>query len=373
LNDTGRISSLDGLRGIAAVAVMLFHFHYFFLPQAHLSEILPGLGHAYLGVDLFFLMSGFVMAHAYGAKLALDWRKNWWEFTVARFARLYPLFITATLLMVATAALSGMSLTGILLSRRTLLLQPLMLQFLAPGLSWNYPSWSISTETVSYVLFVFSAGLLVGSYYPRLIAALCFAILLSISISHGGSLHLFSGPSSLLRTLAEFTLGALVHRACCGDSHSYRRFAALIAIALLLLAAFTHWDILVVAAFGFLIYNGVHDSSVLARVLSARPAIALGDYSYSIYLLHAPIHYAIMAICASRGYSLTKLSPEIARIWIGMTSLVVIGLSALAFNYFELPIRRWILRTLLSRRQAEDHANSQIAKTSVPVPHAPKS
>src|SRR5271154_3749496 len=57
-----RISSLDGLRGIAALAVVLFHYNIFYLPQAKL----PYIGQGYLGVDLFFLMSGFVMAHVYG-------------------------------------------------------------------------------------------------------------------------------------------------------------------------------------------------------------------------------------------------------------------------------------------------------------------
>jgi len=61
-----RVPSLDGLRGLAAIAVMEFHFSIFFLPQARLSDIFPYLGRAYLAVDLFFLISGFVMAHVYG-------------------------------------------------------------------------------------------------------------------------------------------------------------------------------------------------------------------------------------------------------------------------------------------------------------------
>ena len=52
---TTRIQCLDGLRGIAAIAVMEFHFAIFFLPQARLFDILPGLDKAYLAVDLFFL------------------------------------------------------------------------------------------------------------------------------------------------------------------------------------------------------------------------------------------------------------------------------------------------------------------------------
>ncbi len=54
MSHADRIPSLDGLRGVAAIAVMLFHFNVFFLPQARLSAILPLLNRGYLAVDLFF-------------------------------------------------------------------------------------------------------------------------------------------------------------------------------------------------------------------------------------------------------------------------------------------------------------------------------
>src|SRR6185369_7058906 len=99
-----RIPCLDGLRGLAALAVVLFHFNIFFLPQARL----PFVGHAYLAVDFFFILSGFVMAHVYGHLLASNWRVHALQFGRARFARLYPLFAVTTLAMVFVFALSHM-------------------------------------------------------------------------------------------------------------------------------------------------------------------------------------------------------------------------------------------------------------------------
>lgn len=104
---------------------------------------MPFLGHAYLAVDLFFLLSGFVKAHVYGRALASNWRANWLRFAIARFARIYPLFALTTLAMMVVVALSHTPMMWVsTLSGRSLLLQPLLLQQWCGGLNWNYPSVS---------------------------------------------------------------------------------------------------------------------------------------------------------------------------------------------------------------------------------------
>src|SRR5215218_6671299 len=85
--------TLDALRGVAAFAVMIYH-------QQHTNV----MGHGYLAVDFFFILSGFVIAKAYERKLITDMRLR--EFAAVRIARLYPLLIAATLL---SAAYMGMS------------------------------------------------------------------------------------------------------------------------------------------------------------------------------------------------------------------------------------------------------------------------
>jgi peptidoglycan/LPS O-acetylase OafA/YrhL len=130
-----RLASLDGLRGVAAIAVMIFHFNIFFLPQARL----PLVGRAYLAVDLFFLLSGFVMLHVYGRQMALDCRAHWPHFAMARFARIYPLFAATTLVTVIVVAVSHTLPTPVSFSATSLSLQPVLLQEW-DGLSWKYPS-----------------------------------------------------------------------------------------------------------------------------------------------------------------------------------------------------------------------------------------
>ena len=356
MSTTGRIASLDGLRGIAAVGVMMFHFDHFFLPQAltNMSPLMRFIvGRAYLGVDLFFLMSGLVMAHVYGQKLSSNWRAHWRDFAIRRFARIYPLFALTTLVMVVTHVLSAIPLSWISFSSRSLALQPLLLQMWY-GLSWNYPSWSISTEAAAYAFFVFSAGALLTGRHPRVIAVICVAILATISIQRAGSLNVFTGVPALLRGIAEFSCGALLYRANLTGKISSSRWPALLALWGLVLAALTRWDIAIVGVFACLVCYGANTTTLSARLLSSTPAIAMGAWSYSVFLWHAPVQYAVMAGFSACGYPTETLDAITARWLMLSTMLAVVCLSALTFNYFEVPARRVIRRTLLRAKRSLD-------------------
>ena len=347
MSDGTRIRGLDGLRGLAAIAVMLFHFNLFFLPQAHV----PFVGRAYLAVDLFFLLSGFVMAHVYGRLLTSDRRAHWLLFARARFARIYPLFALTTLAMFAIAAVSHMPLIWVSFSGRSLALQPFLLQQWASGLSWDYPSWSISTEAEAYIFFVFFAGLLLAGKHPRLIALCCVAILAALCLARGGNLNCFTGISALLRTLAEFSLGVLLYRAYAGAGFP-RAWVAILFGVLLSLAMISHLDLFVVGAFGCLIYYSAGATDVFGKLLNSWPLVCLGDWSYSVYLWHAPTHYAVMAAFAALSYPVSNLGLVGSRLLLLATVVGVLGLSAFHYQYFETPVRRFMLRLPLGHNAA---------------------
>ena len=334
-----RLPCLDGLRGIAAIAVMLFHFNIFFLPQARL----PFVGRAYLAVDLFFLLSGFVMAHVYGRLLASNWQAHWWEFARARFARIYPLFAATTLAMMTFVALFKAPLANVSLTGRSLWLQPLLLQQWASGLSWDYPSWSIGAEMEAYIFFIFAASLLLTGKHPRLIAACCVAVVAALSVASGGSLNLFSGVAALLRTLSEFSLGVLLYRAHLDDTVFPRQLAISLVALFVSLWAISRFDFFVVVAFGCLIYHAASTNDAYGRLLNSPPLVALGNWSYSIYLWHAPTHYAVMASLAAIGLPVNNLNLLNSRLVLLVTGLAVIGLAAFNYEYFEIPVRRFVL------------------------------
>jgi peptidoglycan/LPS O-acetylase OafA/YrhL len=232
-----------------------------------------------------------------------------------------------------------------------LALQPFLLQQWAPDLSWDYPSWSISTEAEAYIFFVFFAGLLLAGKHPRLIALCCVAILAALCMARGGSLNCFTGISALLRTLAEFSLGVLLYRAYAGSSFP-RAWVAILFGALLSLAMISRLDLFVVGAFGCLIYYSAGATDAFGKLLNSWPLVCLGDWSYSVYLWHAPTHYAVMVAFAALGYPVSNLGLLGSRVLLLATVAGVLALSAFHYEYFERPVRRYILRLPLGSSAA---------------------
>jgi peptidoglycan/LPS O-acetylase OafA/YrhL len=333
-----RVASLDGLRGVAALTVMAFHFNLFFLPQAGFSTIVPFLNRAYLAVDLFFLLSGFVMAHVYGRQLAANREAHWRRFVLARFARLYPLFAIATLTMVVLVALYHVHEDGVSFSGRSLALEALMLQQWCSGLSWDYPSWSISTEAEAYIFFIFFAGILLAGKYPRLMIMCCILVLAVLSARDRGSINYFAGVLALLRTLAGFSLGVLTYRYYLSRTEDMCKWSGIIAILLLYLAALSRIDFIAICGFALLIIHCAHATTLFAILLKTHPLVMLGNWSYSIYLWHVPVYLAVMVGFAANHHPVSQLNPPSARLLLLATMLAVVALSAIHYRYVEIPI-----------------------------------
>jgi peptidoglycan/LPS O-acetylase OafA/YrhL len=103
-----QLPSLTPLRGVAALWVVLYHYcgTAQYLPNLDITPYSYFISKGYLGVDLFFMLSGFVMAHVYHDAFSESIGRHYRGFLVARIARLYPLHIFNLLLFVATAAAS---------------------------------------------------------------------------------------------------------------------------------------------------------------------------------------------------------------------------------------------------------------------------
>lgn len=360
----GEIRSLTGLRGIAAIYVMLYHATgYFHFPEPFRAYI----RHGYLSVDLFFVLSGFVMAMTYGrlfeARLDL---KAFKTFILMRVARVWPLYIVMTVItavLIATVLGKGYyreDLGRALLSNFTL------------TQAWGFsnsivrPSWSISTEWAAYLLFPFMvfatltrsarASLLWGVAALGMLALIAYGPLwFGQGPKRSGPLDIASSYASgtMIRTLASFVIGMIAYR--------FRAFVPartawlfIAAIGGLLIWRFS--DVGVVAMFALLIMALSHDVGIVARGLGSRVIYLSGVWSYAIYLIHDLILYVVFRTLPKYQMAL----PGERWQWLVMAIAGTVALSAMAHYLIERPSRGW-LRGLILRPTKADQADSRTA------------
>ncbi len=174
------IRSLTGLRGVAACWVMLYHAEFRAGTTAPVRVLID---HGYLAVDLFFILSGFVLALNHAPAFRRDREAAYAGFLRKRLARTYPLYLVATLVcfaLVRAGAFSGRHATGWALAANLALIQSWHTRF---G-SIDGPGWSVSAEWGAYLLFpLFCRAALSGpAWRGWAVAALCLLAVAALSI-----------------------------------------------------------------------------------------------------------------------------------------------------------------------------------------------
>ena len=219
---SSEIRALTGLRGIAACYVVLYHFHGMSAPDGPVGNLIR---HGYIAVDLFFVLSGFVMALTYAELFRSSTAPRAYAiFLTRRFARIYPLHACVTVLLFAASALA-LSHTALPDSPK-LLLASNLLMIQAWGLrpASTFPPGPSGTEWAVYLAFPFLAGITLFS--PARVACVLaiagMAGIVAIAFSPStsgpyiryGPLDVFAADTLLPlgRCLCEFTLGLLCFR-----------------------------------------------------------------------------------------------------------------------------------------------------------------
>lgn len=349
--DEGRrqFHTLDMLRGLAALAVVGRHLGGVWLGW------LPG---SHLAVDLFFALSGFVIAHAYAARLSAGLGAR--AFMAIRVRRLYPLYLLGAVLGMAFAvveALTGQP-TGVGIGA-WLGAVPLTLVFVpAPFFDafhlfpFNSPSWSLLWELVVNAVYAPVAKWLTG---PRLIAGLVVAAALLVAsavqfqgLDSGSNVRNWIGGPE--RVGYSFLAGVAVHRLWAAGRLSWLRLHPLLAgVALLAVFALRpHGDApaydAVMALVGFPLL-------VLAATAEPTPAWhgafkRLGIASYAIYAIHLPL-VKFEAAAVFRMGDISGLSRF--AIETGFMAFVFVA-ALIADRWFDRPVRCWLDRWTQARR-----------------------
>jgi peptidoglycan/LPS O-acetylase OafA/YrhL len=341
------IRPLTSLRIVAAMWVLAYHF------RDHLGLDVDRLGlvaKGYLGVDLFFILSGFILSHVYLSR----WEArtfNYGSFLWARLSRIYPVHLvtlTATIVIWLVAMKMGATFDPIAFDPAVLPQHLLLIHAwgTTPSVQWNFPSWSISAEWFAYLAFPAAAVLVLtfkrAAWAAVLVALGVFALMFWAVESHGLPLSEVT-RLGFIRIIPAFLLGAALYQL--GRTVMLPRGLALggavaavvwIAIA----ASIGLSDALIWPAFGLLIFSLAEASKTGAHgIMSAAWLVYLGEVSYSVYMSHLPIDIAYF-------HALDRLAPDIsgAAAWMAWGGVFVATLLAAMATYHlvERPARNWM-------------------------------
>lgn len=341
-----RAAGLTRLRFVFIGWVVLYHLNLTLQATAVLPWLHPALGRGYLGVDGFFLLSGFALWLGYGARPVRDWA-GMKQFLMRRLAKIWPLHALA---LVALALVVGLALAagaGIRDPERfgagDLVLQLLMLNAweTAARHSWNYPSWALSAEWAGYLAFPF-VMLAVRRISQQMLgwaAVLLLALLTELSLAQGWNGLNLTIHLGLVRFFLEFALGMTVARLCLEWRPEARLLWPL--VALLPLGLVLRQDAIVVAGLAALLAaTWQAEQERLPRSATARPdlLLRLGEASFGVYLCWVFIEAALVGFLRvaqpSPGWRAALMVP-------GFGASLLAGW--LAWRLVEVPAHRWVL------------------------------
>lgn len=365
------LPNLTPLRGFAALLVVYFHFNEIAV-QFVKPEQTMFLRKCYLMVDLFFIMSGFIMLHVYGDSFAKSLGgKNFGTFIKARFARLYPLHLftllaAIILFYVSTAPVDAVSArisNPMAIPTNLLLLHSCGFHDI---FTWNVPSWSISAEWWAYLVFPFLALLLSKNKRIGLIVISFLAVTLYFSIvfllprtnpfapgipnlEHDLDVTFDYG---YLRGLAGFMIGMLVYVGYQNKKISALFSKDIIGIAgIIVLFASMHFgfnDLVYIPLFMIVVLCFSTNEGAIAKICSLKPLQYLGDISYSIYMVHALIIFYAgdylletlgITFKANEAHQVSFVSGLLA---CTLFAMIVVVVSSITYYLIEKPFRKWI-------------------------------
>ena len=354
-----QLDQITFTRFIAALTVIYFHYGQNVFP-ANIPFLYENVTAGPIAVGYFYVLSGFIMAIAYyqpdpAKQVPLSKKKYW----VARFARIYPVYLLALLIIVAAKIKSLPDFWD------ALILHLLLLQSWIPGypITLNTPGWSLSVEAFFYfcfpflLLWVYKKGMRSLNWFTLFLWLATQIVLLSLLNSDAYK------PKSLLHDFIYYNpvmhINAFIMGLVCGiyfkkqaipnlQKNNGMWLAISFALIFTLIWARPHLETilgirlaytngLIAPAFLWFIVLLGKNQGMIARLFSLPVLVLLGEASYSLYILQKPVHGLYDKIITPR----IPLS-ETTHFYIFLILLILI--SILSYHYFEKPCRQAIRR-----------------------------
>lgn len=368
------LKSLTSLRFIAAFWVLLYHFKdHLGLEMGRWGLIADG----YLGVDLFFTLSGFILAHVYLSSLETG-RYGYGGFLKNRIARVYPMHLAALAAMIvlfvgATAMGAGVgSAEAFKWSDLPAHLFMVHAWGTTEAVGWNFPSWSISAEWAAYLLFPLIAALVLkaqrrAAWMAAAAMALCLLSFAALDNLHavlpwvGQDFSQMTAQIGVLRILPSFLLGVALYafgRATPAPKSWAWPIALVSGAWIVAVTSLNWWEGLVWFGLAGLLYGLAETSRHgVDAPMSSRPFVFLGASSYALYMIHLPVD--IVWFHGLERIGVTDASALGVRIGalIGVFAACVVA-SAFAYLWLEEPARNWIRKLEAPRIRSKQTAQA---------------
>jgi peptidoglycan/LPS O-acetylase OafA/YrhL len=336
---------LNGLRGLAAIVVVIFHFMEIIITDFSKNFI----SHGYLAVDFFFCLSGFVVAYAYDNRIAGMGIKT---FIKLRLIRLQPLVIIGSILGLFTFlfdpysnlyAIYGFKETALLFITSTFLIPyPVVSERYFNLFNLNAPSWSLFWEYVANLVYVVVLFKVTKKILPILVV-LAAAGLFYVSYNSGNLLGGWSGGTffdGLARISFSFLIGMLIFR----SNWILKNKLGLLGMSTLLLLAFLtpyneQWNwlvdfVIVTLYFPLLVALGA-GATLVSKYYKINKFS--GDISYPLYMTHYPFMWVFANYVAVTTPSNTELNFVIP-----ISIVLLVSFAYFVTIFLDFPIRRYL-------------------------------
>lgn len=365
-----QLPALTGLRFVAAFHVLVFHATSWETWDA--PSFVRGLaGSGYVAVSLFFVLSGFILTYAHAGR-----RLGTRDFYANRFARIYPTYVFALAIVAPLFLVHTLRVDGLARLLEDVVSVVTLTQAWWPPVSmaWNPPGWSLSAEAFFYVLFPLVAPALVLGRRAMVVTvgvacyAACLGVtLLYLRVAPDGPIELSHHSTAFWLSVVrynpavrfpEFVLGIVVARGYLAvrTTPGYEKSAATVSVvgalaigAILACTPSLPYPVLhnglLAPLFAVLIASLAAGRGPLAALLATRPLVALGDASYSLYLMHLPL----MIVFGKVGRTLAGDGFDASRAATAVFMVLAVVASLLCHRYIELPARDRVLRWWRSR------------------------
>jgi peptidoglycan/LPS O-acetylase OafA/YrhL len=352
-----QLPALTGIRTLLAFNIVLFHF-----TPPYLGPLRPLVENGFIFVNVFFLISGFVLTYNYSERAATLVKRDFW---MARFSRLYPVYLLVLIISLKMVQLEwqarshGEFWAGLILT-------PLLLQGLSPALAtfWNTVAWTLSCEVSFYAVFPW----LIRVRWPQRPSRLVLLLLVFWVVNMlPAVLYLLTNPDHLTEPVTRYTSTTLIRflkytplpyaatflggvglaRLQLIIEISERKRMAIAAAALVGLGLFFAFAAphvpylikhggLLMPLFAALVF-GLSGKNPIASVFAWRPLLLIGESSYCLYLLHFNVFILIHIYHVPERLHVAALDP-----WISYAALILLSLAV--YRFVENPARRFLLQ-----------------------------